>query len=159
MNPIAPEGPWSLGTLIWLPIAAVIVLVCVGLAWAGIRYALKADGYDDPVEGFALAVCAAVTALTIAGGTGFGMWPYDSEYHQWRTVSGEVEQVSKRLVGSGDSGMSERFVVVIAGQPFGVDDTRASLIEVGQDVTLSCKREWQYAAQSGWGCRWNGVAR
>jgi hypothetical protein len=85
-----------------------------------------------------------------------GYYPYDSEYHQWRSVSGEVQDVSSRLIG-GNKTVSQRFVVKIDGHAFGVDDTRASLLKKGDTVSLRCKREWQYAAESGWACRWGGA--
>lgn len=84
----------------------------------------------------------------------WAMWPFNSEYHQWRAVNGTVEKISSRMVSS-DSSMSQRYVVVIDGQAFGVDDTRASLLKKGDKVSLKCKRDFVFQSTSGWVCNWN----
>ena len=156
MNPISPSGPWTLGVWVWTPICLVLVAALIALGRAFWR---ARDGRNlDRVEGAVFAIGSWALAATFVIGTAVGMYPYDSEYHQWRAVSGEVQQVSNRMISDGKA-MSQRYVVVIGGQPFGIDDTRASLIKAGDTVSLSCKREWQYAAQSGWACRWNGATR
>lgn len=157
-NPITGEYVWSLGTLIWLPVLVVIVAALVVAAvW------LHRHSWDELDRAPARLVkwsCVA-TAVIIMGVTASpaGMWPYDKEYHAWWTVHGTVTSVDKRLISDSDNGISERYVLGVAGQPFGVDDTRAATARVGDTVTLSCKREWQYAASSGWACRWQGLAR
>jgi hypothetical protein len=152
---IAPSGPWTLGTLIWPPVCAAIVTALVVASAALWRHAPHVKWKDDETPVRVASITCAVVALLFAAGTAFGMYPYNSEYHQWRTVHGRVQKVSSRLIG-GDGSVSQRFVVQIDGQPFGVDDTRASLLVVGDTVTLKCVREWQYAASSGWGCNWGG---
>lgn len=145
---ISPSGPWTLGTLIGLPIALLVVLLILGFA---------VFAFADDERGIAAGATAVALGLVVAIASPIGMYPYSSEYHQWRTVHGKVEQVSSRLIAA-DKSMSQRFVVVIGGRPFAVDDTRASLLKAGDTVTLKCKREWQYAAESGWACRWGGAA-
>jgi hypothetical protein len=144
--PVSSSGPWSLGVLIGLPVLIVVTLLLVGFA---------AFAFSESEVGIAVGTLfAAVVILGIAASP-LGYYPYDSEYHQWRTVHGTVQTVSSRMIAA-DKAMSQRFVVQIDGQPFGIDDTRASLIKAGDTVTLRCKREWQYAADSGWACRWGG---
>ena len=152
-TPVAEAGPWTLGTLIGFPIGILITLALVALtsklwrAWSNNR-----DAYDS-AEFLAFTLMALGFTAVAGLATAASMWPYDSEFHQWRTVSGEVDRVESRLIADGD-GMSERYIVTIDGLPFAVDDTRAALLSKGDDVRLACKREWQYAAESGWGCRW-----
>lgn len=156
-SPVAESGPWSLGTLVGLPVAVIcaVALVIIG-AWA-VRAARTADGFDvAPLRwsGFGCIATAALVAIGLA--SPLGMYPYDSEFHQWREVTGTVDRIDSRLVADSE-GMSERYIFVIDGHKFGVDDTRAAAASKGDTVTLRCKREWQYAANSGWGCRWAGV--
>lgn len=156
-NPISESGPWTLGTLIWFPVGILITLAFAYATKRLWRAWRDEDGCNDAVEFLVFTICAGVATVLAGLLTALSMWPYDSEFHQWRTVSGEVEQVESRLIADGD-GMSERYVVTIEGRPFGVDDTRAALLSEGDEVSLRCKREWQYAADSGWGCRWGKMA-
>lgn len=52
--------------------------------------------------------------------------------------------------------MSTRYVVVIEGQPYGVDDTRAALLKVGDSVSLLCTKEFVWGSNNnGYACNWN----
>lgn len=155
-SPVAESGPWSLGTLVGLPIAilAALALVASG-AWM-VKRSRTADHIDAlPLKWLAIGCYVAAALIAVATASPLGMYPYDSEYHQWRDVTGTVERVESRQIADGE-GMSERYVFVIDGQPFSVDDTRAAVANKGDTVSLRCKREWQYAAASGWACRWSG---
>lgn len=110
-------------------------------------------------EGLAILWVPAV-GLVLFFGALFFMWPLKYNYHHWVEVRGKVTDVNNRLLttGSGDDrNISQRFVFVIDGRPYGVDDTRATLVKKGETVSLRCKKEhqWQqpYAAD-GWACRW-----
>lgn len=160
---VAASGPWSLGVLIGVPLAALLFLVVVG--WGAVMFALgmrrKKTGYGnsarmvrDPYLIWSGVAIAVVGGLIVAGGFVFAMWPFNSQFHQWRSVHGTVQQISSRLIAS-DKSMSQRYVVVIDGQQFGIDDTRASLLHKGDQVSLKCKREYQFQSVSGWACRWN----
>lgn len=144
---MADSGPWSLGTLIWLPILALIVLVCVVAAVAAWRA-------DEP--GFSIG--AVLVAFVFVGCTALpqiGMYPYKAEYHQWRDVSGTVDKIDRRLISKSDS-MEDKFVIRFEdsnGAQFGCDDTRCASVEEGDALTLSCKRAWQYTGTDGYDCR------
>lgn len=120
----------------------------------GGRYTYK----GDVVAGGVLVLLALVTI-------GFWAWatyPFSYDYHHWVVKEGEVSQVSSRIISDGSSGISQRFVVVLDGQALGVDDTRASLLRVGDHVRLKCKKEFEWGTaetSQGWGCKWaDGVS-
>lgn len=150
---VSDTGPWSLGTLIAFPIGVLcILLLIVAVVFAAYKRS-NSSQYDRDAFNMLL-VFSSIALLLAAVATAGLMFPYNSEFHQWRHVSGTVDKVGSRVISTGESSISQRFVVVIDGQPFGVDDTRASLLKPGDHVDLACKKEWQYAADSGWGCRW-----
>lgn len=137
---------WSLGVLIGLPILGLVALGV--LAWI-VFWFWAGDGTGPAVGG--------IVTLLIVGGVALsplGYYPYKAEYHQWRPVTGEVQEVSKRLVSSGDS-MEEKIVIKFDGEPreYGCNDTRCSLAKKGDYLDLKCKRAWQYASVSGYDCR------
>lgn len=148
---ISDGGPWTLGTLIAFPLGILLALTFAVAAFYIFR-TLRQE--YETFERWAFSGITGISAVAIAGVTFGSMYPYDTEYHQWHRVAGTVDRVESRQVAAGD-GMSERFVVLIEGHPFAVDDTRAALLEPGDDVVLRCKREWEYLADSGWGCRWS----
>jgi type VI protein secretion system component VasK len=147
---------WSLGTLIGLPLLVLLAIVCALVAWLLWRHRRRADDFDrGPATVIAIA-CALGCAATIVG-TAWGMWPYNAEYHQWRTESGTITQVDSRLIGQNKS-TTQRFVVTLDGdRQRSCDDTRCAELRVGDDVTLSCKRAWQYSGSHGYDC--NFVSR
>jgi hypothetical protein len=73
-------------------------------------------------------------------------------------VRGKVQRTSSRFISAGDNkGTNQRFVFVINGHPYGVDDTRASLTHRGDRIHLRCKKEHQWFqrySDDGWACRW-----
>ena len=149
---ISETGPWTLGTLIGFPLGVLLTIALFAIAALLATAARDPDAYDTGSLWFG-AFAVALVGLVAAAFTVYGMWPFNSEYHQWRTVTGTVERVDSRLINTGD-GMAERYVVTIAGTPFAIDDTRAALVERGDDLTLACKREWVYQSVSGWACNW-----
>jgi hypothetical protein len=95
--------------------------------------------------------------LVIGGIWLWASWPLKYEYHHWVDKQGIVQAVGHRLISNGDSGINDRYVFRISGQPYGVDDTRASLTKVGDKVHLRCKKEhqfFQHFSDDGWACRW-----
>lgn len=137
-------------------IAAVLsIAACVRL---GVWF--RRDRYSDQWEArTAFVVAGMVVPLVWLG----AMWPLAGDYHRWRSVEGTVVGVNKRLVGNGDTGMSERFVFRFEdGRLRGVDDTRAAGVRPGDSVKLKCKKEFEWGvprAANGWACRWAGAGQ
>ena len=148
---------WTLGVLVGLPIAGFLILACLVAAAIAARLVArdhKQSRYGNHWTDYLIVTPWLIGALVVAGITALCFIPYDTEYHQWRPVEGTVQQIDKRMVKDG-SGMSERYAVTINGTVYGVDDTRASTLQEGSHVRLSCIKEWQWAASDGYGCRWN----
>lgn len=147
---ISPDGPWSLGVLVGGPIAVVLILIGLAVVAFGIaEQRTSRDGVGLMVGGSLWAgLIVLICALPMVG-----YYPYSAEYHQWRDVTGTVQQIDKRLISSGDS-MEDKFVIRFGdGQQFSCDDTRCAQVAEGDDVTLSCKRAWQYTGTDGYNCR------
>lgn len=144
------------GTIIGLIALALLLLCCLIGFIFGICIA-----FDDGREGAAVMGGSAVCALLILGCWWWGMaFTTSDDYHSWNVKQGRVERVAKRLIAT-DNGMSERYVVTINGQPYGIDDTRATLVKPGDVVSLRCKKDFQWGvprSAHGWACRWNGGA-
>lgn len=149
---------WSLGVLVGLPVAGVLTLI--GLALSALLFYMwrttEPGGYSSD-RGLFRGGFFGVVLLTlgVVVGTGILEWPWHAEYHRWTTVSGRVTAVSSRFLASDtkDGGTTQRFVVELAGiGQRSCDDTRCSLVKPGDRLTLSCKREWQYAGTPGWSC-------
>lgn len=138
-------GP-TLGAYVGIPLLVLGALITLALLAAVI-----VGDIDIKIPAGIFLVCA----LLIMGIGVAAYYPFGSEWHSNYRVTGTVQETNKRLIADGDS-MSERYVLNIDGKPFGVDDTRASLVKPGDKVTLICNKEWQYAAEAGWACRWGG---
>jgi hypothetical protein len=144
----------SLGIIIGLPIAGILLIALAIAFFAFGRYAKTCDQFDrGPALGIkwgSLAVAVVVVAIAAVA-----FWPYRWEYHSWQTTSGTVQAVSKRLVSTGDKGMEERFVVAFTdGRQRACDDTRCSLLKPGMTLTLRCKRAYQWGATPGYDCNY-----
>lgn len=137
----------SMGMWLGLPIAGIILIICIVFC---IGFAVSKP-YDWKI-GFSIAAVVGIFTVII---TGLIMWPWKHDYHFYVPVSGKVEQTNSRLISNGDKGVSQRFVVVINGKPYGVDDTRASLLKEGDFVKLRCKKEFDFgSSDQGWACKW-----
>ena len=152
------ESTWHLGYIIGLPILsglAMAALVCTAVSTWFWREDRRDNVYLSnwgPAALFAAGFSVLFIALAI--GSAF---PFDTSYHRYYKVAGEVQEIQHRLIKAGD-GMAERYVFVIDGKPHAVDDTRATLTKKGDNVSLWCSKEYQYMGDSGWACEW-GVAR
>jgi hypothetical protein len=150
---------WSLGTLIGLPLLILLAVACVVAAIIFGRKARKMKGdndYDAPLM-FWIGVACWVGLICTIGGTLWGMYPYSAEYHQWQTTQGTVEKVGSRFLSSDTEGggSTQRFAVTFTdGRQRSCDDTRCSQIEVGDILTLSCKRAWQFTGTPGYDCNY-----
>jgi NADH:ubiquinone oxidoreductase subunit 5 (subunit L)/multisubunit Na+/H+ antiporter MnhA subunit len=90
-----------------------------------------------------------VIAVLVVVATWWGIYPWESEYHQWVPKSGVVETIDSRLVA-----MEGKFVVKFQGddQQYGVLDTRASGVRTGDQLTITCVRRWQWSGSHGFDC-------
>ena len=152
---IADDGRLTLGWMIGGPaviLGIIITVVLLGVALTAWLWS------DDPIESFLLSGFLGLVAMACTIGGIFSLYPIDTSYHRWYAVEGEVLEIDSRLVGSGDSSTSEKFVVRLApdDREFGITDTRAALLQVGDTVSLSCKRIYVYAGAHGWDCNWVG---
>ena len=85
-------------------------------------------------------------------------WPLQAQYHTYAPTTITVAQIGSRFLGSQDGGTNQRYVFLdTSGVPYAVDDTRASLVKVGETVTLMCVREWQQNGVPGFACNWGEV--
>lgn len=146
------ETSWSLGVLVGLPVTAAFITLGVAIIVRGLRADWEVlDLPRSAVVTFGALIVA--TTLAIAFGS---FWPFSAEYHQWRPVAGQVAAVQSRLIGDGGGGTTQKFVVRLKddGSEYACEDTRCSLVKVGDRVDLSCKRAWQYTGTDGWDCNY-----
>lgn len=148
MNVLVSDS-WSLGWILGGPIAIVLLLLLL-ICTIG----CFAERSGEAIFG---GVCCGLlgTALLAFFLTPWGFYPFGgSDYHKYKVKSGEVSQISKRLVASGDS-MEEKIVVRFAGsnQEYGITDTRAALVEKGDAVIIKCKKAYDFGSVSGFDCK------
>jgi hypothetical protein len=148
-------GSWSLGVLIGGPIAALLLLVCLVLGGLALRWWARNREHADASIALGVSIVCAVGLVAVVGVSAWAFYPYEAEYHRWEPKSGVVEDVGRRLLPAGE-GMQEKIVVRFEGdgQEYGIEDTRAALLERGDELTITCKRVWQYAGEDGFDCRW-----
>lgn len=139
---------WSLGVLIGLPIAGLIVLGCLGAIVFGMMC--------DARELIGGAIIGVVTTGVI---TGFAMWPWDPSYHQWKTYTGPVAASQLRMVSDGKTTTQVVSVVFANGDERRCDDTRCTTLVAGDILSLTCKRDYQFNGTPGWVCNYVGVKR
>lgn len=137
---------------IWGTVGFIIVLIIALVVIFGSWLAYQED--DDKfwigsaVFGVLVGIFASVIYIT-------SMWPFSWEYHEWRAVSGTVDQVSSRTMSDDNGNMVQRFVVRYGnGDERACDDTRCSLLKPGDQLSLTCKREWQWVGEHGWSCNY-----
>lgn len=142
----------SLGVLIGLPVAGLFILLSLGAIALGVFGIQR--GEPDRLPLIAGGVGALLVTLAV---TAFTMYPFSAEYHQWRQHTGTVSVISSRLLSAGDGKSTEqKFVVRFAGsaQEYGVNDTRAAAVKVGDQLTITCKRAWQFSGTDGYDCNY-----
>ena len=135
----------TLGVVLGLPLAALLVIGC--LIW--IIYWFREEEFDLAFRGVTLAIAIIVI-------TGLVMWPWKAEYHAYRPIEGTVTSVNSRILPAGEA-VEQKFVVTLEGDPhpYGIQDTRASLLKVGDNVKLRCRKVYQWGSTDhGDDCRW-----
>lgn len=139
-------GGWLAGLILLGVICffAVAFIITSLLTW-------KEDGAKT-----VFATTMVVTIITLAAWL-WGSWPLSYNYHHWITKQGRVEQkVGSRFIAQ-DHGTTQKFVVVLNGHAYGVNDTRASLLRRGDFVRLRCKKAYEFGTprhSQGWDCKW-----
>src|SRR4051794_8886375 len=146
------------GGFVWgSAVAVVFVFIGAVVGYLGRRWAKSCDAFDRGMAlatewgGVAFIVITAIVWLAAS-------WPLKYDYHHWVDVRGRVDRIASRFISAGDNGgTNQRFVFILNGHPYGVDDTRASLAHTGSYVHLRCKKEhqlFQNYSDDGWACRW-----
>lgn len=163
---ITASGQWTLGVLIGLPLIGLLVLLLlVAIIYLFILAIVNPDksqiGSDWSARKIGIVWSSVLTfvLLVVLLITTLAYWPLKAEYHQYRTVTGTVQQVTSRLISAGDKGGSnQKFVVILRerpGTPYGITDTRAALLKAGDRVDLRCKRVYEYGSNNaGYDCKW-----
>lgn len=119
----------------------------------GIVY-LLAGGYDTEDIAWTAIVIGGIWSFIVFLGFGIGMWPWDSAHHTYVEYNGSVVQTNSRLLSNGNSGTDQKFAIQLAGsnQVYGCADTRCSLVQPGDVVTLACIQVYQLNATDGLDC-------
>lgn len=138
-------------------IAAVIIVPLIILILGVVGWLLRRRAQDEDREsafsdywmfqGFAIVCWVTIPIVVIS--FWWSMFPWKTEYHQWQPKSGIVSKVDQRLLNA-----TGKFVVSFQGsdQQYGVIDTRAAGIEVGDQLTITCVRRWQWSGTHGYDC-------
>ncbi len=143
------NGMWHLGYIIGVPVLALFTLVCLSVSVYGVVSWCRRGGVDGGFIGGIFGVFGIGLAVLLV----VSVWPLDTSFHKYYPVTGKVEKIESRFLAAGKA-TTQRFVVVLDGKPFAIDDTRATLVQVGDEVRLMCSREYQYAGVAGWACEW-----
>jgi hypothetical protein len=148
---------WSLGVKLGLPVIALVIIgLIIASAWL-YRKSEQLDDFDGPMVKWLArgSWAAAILVLIFALGS---YYPYKAEYHKWVPKSGTVTNVDRRIIG-GES-INEKIVVTYEdGQQYGCNDTRCASVRVGDSLTLTCQRTWQYAGIDGYDCNFVQLRR
>lgn len=150
MTALAQGGGWTAGTLIGLPLLAVLLLAVAA-------FAALAFYEEGPLWGVTVLLGGWLFFGTFGA---IGFYPFQKAYHYWTPVTGTVAEVDKRLVRDG-GGMSEKVVIRFEDDPqqYGIEDTRAALLRKGDEASLLCKKAHQWGPSvDGFDCRWGGGA-
>lgn len=137
----------EIGYVVGTIIASLIVLVAIIVIIA----VWVRDSYDKGL----ISLVAFVVALIVAGLYVWASYPsFDMKYHSYKPVAGTVEKINSRIVSDGDS-VNQKFVVIFKGdsQEYGCVDTRCSLVQPGDQLSLSCIQVFVYAGTDGFDCQ------
>lgn len=150
---------WSTSFLVAVSLISVGTLVSLGgLIFCIIKVTRfqKKGPFDDRDGWVILLVICGVGVLSFVAGGLAGLYPYSSEYHQYRTISGVVDKTNSRFLGDGNGGTNQKFVIQYRGNTtafYGCNDTRCSLAKRGDRLSMDCERTHQFSAGvDGWDC-------
>lgn len=148
----------TIAALILVPLLA-LVLGTVGVLVFK-YWQRNTDDFDRPMFCAMWVVCALGVVACVVG-LWWGMYPWKADYHQWRPISGVVATADSRLLGNGQGGMEDKFVVTFEGNPqqYGVLDTRAATVRPGDLLTITCVKRWQWSGTHGFDCNFIDLTR
>lgn len=134
----------SLGTIVGLPL---MIVGAILLSAAVLGFLLAMDLEVGAIVGGVLTLVLSVVGIAV------GMYPYSGQYHHWQEISGKVTSTNSRFL-SVNKGTDQKFVVTFDGsdQQFGCSDTRCAGVQVGDELSLTCKRVWQWFGTPGYDC-------
>jgi hypothetical protein len=148
------HAQWDMAWLIWLAITIILAVICWGVAVAAGVVALRSKGE----HGVGVGIIAVICALVIGA---IGTWvslPWSGQYHRFVPEAGVVAKTGSRFLASDTSGggSTQKYVITFRdGRSYGVLDTRAANVEVGDRATFMCERVFQLNAPSeGYDCNW-----
>jgi heme/copper-type cytochrome/quinol oxidase subunit 2 len=152
----------SLSFIVGLIVAGLITVAGIVVTVLGVRWwrRERADRSYSETEFAAVTTIAGIVAVVVTLGiSAWVFFPYSMEYHQFRHVEGNVQDVQSRFLGDGKS-TSQNYAVRLTedGQTYRCDDSRCSLLKPGDHISLWCIREWQYASTSGYRCRFEDAS-
>lgn len=155
------DNEYTAGTVATMATVPVVLLILAVIAAAAAVMVPRASSPRDRqalrwIAGAAAAVLVAVAALTW-----WGMYPWRAEYHEWRQVTGIIDDVAARRVAAGDKGATEdKYAVRFAGdaRQYGVLDTRMANARRGDRLTITCVRQYQWAGTHGYDCQFVALA-
>jgi hypothetical protein len=148
---------WSLGWIIGGPIAIILLLLILAATIACFRLAFAEPGEYGFWMGAGITVGLIGMLLTAFFMTPWGFYPTGgSDYHKYKPKTGEVSEVGRRLLPSGEKSMEEKIVVRFKGsnQEYGVTDTRAALLKPGDTLVIKCKKSYDFGSVAGFDCKY-----
>ena len=150
---------WNLGDEAWfwisVPLMGLLLLVFLPALVLWLKAMVTQDtAYEGTISG-PVALIAGIVLVIVGGVSALVFWPFQTQYMQYKQVSGIVQQApSSRFLSDGSGGTSQNYLVVIRGQDYRCDDTRCSQLRKGEAVTLMCERQWQANGTPGYVCNW-----
>ena len=148
--------PGTITGIVFMALGVLSIGLIAWLLYRGFDERSYGSYVDDGFGWFLGAGMASLFALPaiICPLVGFGIVGWSSDYLTFKPVHGTVQEIASRQIADGKA-MSTRYVAVIDGQPYGIDDTRAALIKPGDTVSLNCTRQFVYGSQdNGYACNW-----
>lgn len=146
----------TIQALIFIPLGVIVLITGTCFGVAAVRHKPRSD-YDDfrvwtwLVGGFCLLAGLLMLVLPLVG---LSLVGFNGDYMAYKPISGQVQDIASRQIADGKA-MSTRYVLMIDGQPYGVDDTRAALVKEGDTVNLNCTKEFVWGStNNGYACNW-----
>lgn len=127
-------------------IVGAIALACAVAAAICVNFKRRRPSSDAE---FGIGVFSVFAAL-------LGIWsacmfiPYQGDYLKYQTVTGTVERIEAMRI-------EQNFAITFEGnpQPYKITDTRAALVEPGDELILECVKEFEWGSTNhGFNCKW-----